>query len=118
MQENAPPRCLATRTRPALTAFQQNGYREISPIHTSTPPTADLCRIRHLPGKFEHAFRSCDGFPLPAGSFVMDRANTAHGSGAKASGESVVLELVGAGPVTSTGVDERGKPFSAKKPGP
>jgi hypothetical protein len=48
----------------------------------------------------------------------MDRANTAHGSGAKASGESVVLELVGAGPVTSTGVDERGKPFSAKKPGP
>ena len=55
-------------------------------------------------------------FPLPAGSFAMDRANTVHWDGAKAGGEPVVLELVGMGPVTTTGVDETGKPLPTKAP--
>jgi hypothetical protein len=55
-------------------------------------------------------------YPLPAGSFLIDRANTVHWDGAKAGGEPVVLELVGMGPVTTTGVDESGKPLPPKKP--
>jgi hypothetical protein len=53
---------------------------------------------------------------LPAGSFAIDRANTVHWDGAKEGGEPVVLELVGMGPVTSSSVDENGKPFPAKNP--
>jgi hypothetical protein len=55
-------------------------------------------------------------YPLPAGSFAIDRANTVHWDGAKEGGEPVVLELVGMGPVTSSSVDENGKPFPAKNP--
>jgi quercetin dioxygenase-like cupin family protein len=54
-------------------------------------------------------------YPLPAGTFAIDRANTVHWDGAKAGGEPAVLELVGMGPVTSTGVDENGQPLPPKK---
>ncbi len=54
-------------------------------------------------------------YPLPAGTFAVDRANTVHWDGAKAGGEPAVLELVGMGPVTSTGVDENGAALPAKK---
>jgi hypothetical protein len=61
-------------------------------------------------------FDPSKAYPLPAGSFAIDRANTVHWDGAKEGGEPAVLELVGMGPVTSTGVDENGKPLLPKKP--
>lgn len=96
--------------------------------------------VKWMPGNFSHPhFHSADrwiyvvsgtfwvsssthfdpstAYPLPAGSFAIDRANTVHWDGAKAGGEPAVLELVGMGPVTSTGVDESGKPLPVKKPG-
>jgi quercetin dioxygenase-like cupin family protein len=50
-------------------------------------------------------------YPLPAGTFATDLANTVHWDGAKAGGEPAVLELVGMGPVTTIEVDESGKPL-------
>ncbi len=54
-------------------------------------------------------------YPLPAGSFATDLANTVHYDGAKeGSSEPTVLELVGMGPVTTTAVDESGKPLPGR----
>jgi hypothetical protein len=53
-------------------------------------------------------------YPLPAGTFATDVAGTVHYDGAKAGGPPAILELVGMGPVTTTQVDETGKP---KPPG-
>jgi hypothetical protein len=55
-------------------------------------------------------------YPLPAGTFAIDRPNTVHWDGAKEGGDPAVLELVGMGPVTTTSVDEDGKPVPAKAP--
>jgi hypothetical protein len=60
-------------------------------------------------------FDPATAYPLPAGTFAIDRANTVHWDGAKAGGEPAVLELVGMGPVTSTGVGENGEPLPPKK---
>jgi quercetin dioxygenase-like cupin family protein len=43
-------------------------------------------------------------YPVPAGSYVRDIANTAHWDGAK--DEPVMLMLVGEGPMTTTQVPE------------
>jgi hypothetical protein len=56
-------------------------------------------------------FDTAKMFPLPTGTFATDLANTVHFDGAKEGGEPVVLELVGMGPVTTTQVDESGKPI-------
>jgi hypothetical protein len=53
-------------------------------------------------------------YPLPAGSFATDLANTVHYDGSKEGGEPTVLELVGMGPVTTTAVDENGKPLPGR----
>ena len=53
-------------------------------------------------------------YPLAAGTFATDIANTVHYDGAKAGGPPAVLELVGMGPVTTTQVDETGKPKPAR----
>ena len=49
-------------------------------------------------------------FPVPAGSYVRDIANTVHWDGAK--DEPCVIMLVGMGPTTTTPVDENGVPLS------
>jgi quercetin dioxygenase-like cupin family protein len=90
--------------------------------------------IKWMPGKYSHPhFHSKDRwayvvsgtwwvsssthfdpsktYPLPAGTFATDLANTVHWDGAKAGGEPAVLELVGMGPVTTTQVDEKGEPI-------
>ncbi len=54
-------------------------------------------------------------YPLPAGTFATDIANTVHYDGAKAGGPPAVLELVGMGPVTTTQVDDTGKPKPARQ---
>ena len=50
-------------------------------------------------------------YPVPAGSYVKDVANTVHWDGARAGGPPAVLELVGMGPVKTVQVDENGKPL-------
>lgn len=50
-------------------------------------------------------------YPLPAGTFAEDVANTVHWDGARAGGPPVILELVGMGPVKTIRVDENGKPL-------
>lgn len=49
-------------------------------------------------------------YPLPAGTFATDIANTVHYDGAKAGGPPAIIEVVGMGPVTTVSVDENGKP--------
>jgi hypothetical protein len=49
-------------------------------------------------------------YPMPAGTFATDIANTVHYDGAKAGGPPAILEIVGMGPVTTVPVDETGKP--------
>jgi hypothetical protein len=44
-------------------------------------------------------------YPMPAGTFVTDIANTVHWDGAK--DEPAVLELVGMGPVTTTPAEKK-----------
>jgi quercetin dioxygenase-like cupin family protein len=49
-------------------------------------------------------------YPLPAGTFAEDVANTVHWDGSKTTDkEPAVLLLVGIGPVVTTQVDENGK---------
>jgi hypothetical protein len=90
--------------------------------------------IKWLPGNFSHPhFHSKDRwvyvvsgtwwvsssthfdpsktYPLPAGTFATDLAYKVHWDGAKKGGEPALLELVGMGPVTTTYVDENGKPI-------
>jgi quercetin dioxygenase-like cupin family protein len=50
-------------------------------------------------------------YPMHAGSFVTDVANTVHWDGAKAGDEPAVILLFGMGPVVTTYVDEQGKPL-------
>ena len=54
-------------------------------------------------------------YPLPAGTFATDMGGTVHYDGAKAGGPPAILELVGMGPVTTTQVDETGKPKPARQ---
>ena len=50
-------------------------------------------------------------YPVHAGSFVIDKANTVHWDGARVGEkEPAVLVLVGMGPVKTTQVDENGRP--------
>jgi quercetin dioxygenase-like cupin family protein len=55
-------------------------------------------------------------YPMPAGSFVTDLANTVHWDGARAGGPPAILELVGMGPVKTIQVDENGKPLPPRQP--
>jgi hypothetical protein len=50
-------------------------------------------------------------YPMPAGRYVEDVANTMHWDGARAGGPPAMLELVGMGPVKTIQVDENGKPL-------
>jgi hypothetical protein len=50
-------------------------------------------------------------YPMHAGTFVTDVANTVHWDGAKAGDEPAVILLWGIGPVVTTYVDEQGKPL-------
>lgn len=51
-------------------------------------------------------------YPLHAGTFAEDVANTVHWDGSKATDpDPAVLELVGMGPVKTIQVDENGKPL-------
>jgi quercetin dioxygenase-like cupin family protein len=50
-------------------------------------------------------------YPMHAGTFVTDVANTVHWDGAKAGDEPAVILLFGMGPVVTTYVDEQGKPL-------
>ena len=50
-------------------------------------------------------------YPMPAGSFLEDVANTVHWDGVRAGAPPAVLELVGMGPVKTVLVDEDGKPM-------
>ena len=53
-------------------------------------------------------------YPVPAGTFATDIANTVHYDGAKAGGPPAVLEIVGMGPMKTVSVDENGKPKAPK----
>ncbi len=53
-------------------------------------------------------------YPVPAGSIATDLANTVHYDGNKAGNPPVIFELSGIGPVTTTQVDENGKPKPAR----
>lgn len=55
-------------------------------------------------------------YPMPAGSFVTDKANTTHWDGARMGGPPAILELVGMGPVKTIQVDENGKPLPPRQP--
>ncbi len=50
-------------------------------------------------------------YPMRAGTFVTDVANTVHWDGAMAGDEPAVILLFGMGPVVTTYVDEQGKPL-------
>ena len=55
-------------------------------------------------------------YPIPAGSYVEDIANTVHWDGARAGGPPVILELVGMGPVKTIQVGDDGKPLPRRQP--
>ena len=97
-------------------AFWLSGCRAISHPHFRSPPDRWIYVVSGTwwVSSSSH-FEPAKAYPLPAGSFAIDRANTVHWDGAQAGGEPAVLELVGMGPVTSTGVDENGEPFTPKK---
>ena len=49
-------------------------------------------------------------YPMVAGTFVENVANTVHYDGAKAGGPPAIFEMVGMGPMVTTQVDANGKP--------
>src|SRR5262249_1060657 len=50
-------------------------------------------------------------FPMKAGTWLVDVANTVHWDGVRAGAEPAILYLVGVGPVKTVLVDEDGKPL-------
>jgi hypothetical protein len=116
------------------TGNPQSGEYQVKLFGDANKPGPYGVLIKWMPGHFSHPhFHSSDRwiyvisgtwwvsssthfdpsttYPLPAGTVTTDFANTVHWDGAREGDQPAVLELVGMGPVTTTQVDENGKPL-------
>lgn len=57
-------------------------------------------------------------FPMPAGSWLTDKAGEVHWDGVRAGAEPAVIYIVGMGPVKTTALDYDGKPLPPPPPPP